>query len=64
MTYAKPELVALTSALEVIQHVDKGRPYLLEYDGSGNYYETINGYEADEWPLSYPRLCGPIPISA
>jgi len=48
MTYTKPELVVLTSALEGVQHVDKGLPHVLDSDGTGDFNAQINAYGADE----------------
>lgn len=47
MKYSTPEITVL-SALNSIQHVDKGEPMTLDSNGSGQYDATINAYEVDE----------------
>lgn len=47
MTYTKPELVALTPAVEAIQGV--GKPHILMVDwNQGSLFASIGSYEADE----------------
>jgi hypothetical protein len=48
MKYSKPELVNLNNALNSIQSVDKGEPFVLDSNGSGQFDATINAYEVDE----------------
>jgi hypothetical protein len=48
MKYSTPEIAVLSSALDSIQHVEKGEPMTLDSNGSGQYDATINAYEVDE----------------
>jgi hypothetical protein len=48
MKYSRPELTRLNTALDSLQHVDKGEPWVLESNGSGSYDGTINAYEVDD----------------
>jgi hypothetical protein len=48
MTYTKPEVLCVGSALQLVrQHVEK-RMHCLDSDGSGKFNATCSAYDADE----------------